>query len=270
MRGPTMIRAVAPSNRSGWGGSVKKMLLGLVAGIFTLPALGLGSAKMDEGPESFKLPDQSLNQIDRRVLKDIDRASLLAQDGDRTRSPQRPGPLGFAVSEEVEFNLESSGTWQDLPAGRAWRLVIHAPEAVSLNLGIVRYDMPEGAKLWVYDPARKHVEGPYLARHRSRHGRLWTPIIEGDAIVVEIFVPTGISMPAITIGVVNKGYRALGKGAGDKSRGGCGNERVCPDGIAWRDPNQLFAHQDGQELPREQKRRSNHFTIGRAWEGELS
>ena len=147
MRGPTMIRAVAPSNRSGWGGSVKKMLLGLVAGIFTLPALGLGSAKMDEGPESFKLPDQSLNQIDRRVLKDIDRASLLAQDGDRTRSPQRPGPLGFAVSEEVEFNLESSGTWQDLPAGRAWRLVIHAPEAVSLNLGIVRFDMPEGAKL---------------------------------------------------------------------------------------------------------------------------
>ena len=105
---------------------------------------------------------------------------------------------------------------------------------MSHNLGITRFDLPAGAKLWFYDPAGRHVEGPYTARNRSHAGSLWTPIIEGDEIVVELFVPTGAAQPAVLIGKVNKGYRGFGKvGLLGGSEGLCNIDVICPEGNPW-------------------------------------
>jgi lysyl endopeptidase len=201
--------------------------------IAVFPCVGLG--KMYEQPKSTSLTDRSLQNVDRKVLEQIDRERLLAEDRKPGRSPQRPGPLRFAITEDVDFTVDNSGTWRDLEDGRLWRLIIQSPQAVSQNLGFTRFDMPQGSKLWIYDPEQKRVEGPYTAQHRSRHGRLWTPIIEGDEIVVEIFVPKGLPNPAIVIGKVNKGYRVLGKGGAEKSHGACNNDVICPEGDPWRD-----------------------------------
>lgn len=194
-----------------------------------------GFARMYEEPKSFSLPDKTLDQLDRKTLTKIDPERLLAEDLERGKNPRRPGPQRFAVTEDVAFDLRNSGTWQNLPDGRLWRLRIHSPGAVSHNLGITRFGLPEGAKLWIYDPARKQVEGPYTSRNRSRHGRLWTPIIEGDEIVVELFVPTGASRPVLGIGKVNKGYRSFLKDGTDKNHGACNNDVICPEGDPWRD-----------------------------------
>ena len=100
--------------------------------------------------------------------------------------------------------------------------------------------MPEGAKLWIYDPAHKHVEGPYTARHRSHLGSLWTPIIEGDEIVVEVFVPTGVPQPVVEIGKVNQGFRGFQKAiTGGGTEGTCENDVICTVGDPWR--NQIRA-----------------------------
>jgi lysyl endopeptidase len=207
--------------------------------VFTLAILFLGYpasgfAKMYEEPRSFSLQDKSLEQVERKVLKKIDPKSLLAEDRKRGKDARRPGPLRFAVTEEVAFNLENSGTWQTVSDGRIWRLIIQSPGAVSQNLGITRFDLPKGAKLWIYDPGRKQVEGPYTSNHRSRHGRLWTPIIKGDEIVVELFVPSGAPKAGIVISKVNKGYRAFDKEGIDKS-GACNIDVICPEGNPWRD-----------------------------------
>ena len=42
---------------------------------------------------------------------------------------------------QVAFDLANSGTWQDLPDGRLWRLRIQSPGAVSHNLGITRFEL---------------------------------------------------------------------------------------------------------------------------------
>lgn len=210
-----------------------------VWGLFlTVLALALpvsGFAKMYEEPKSFSLQDKSLDNVDRKILSKIDPQRLLAEDQERGKTPRRPEPQRFAVAEDVAFDLNNAGTWQNLPDGRLWRLRIQSPGAVSHNLGITRFNLPEGAKLWIYDPARKQVEGPYTARHRSRHGRLWTPIIEGDEIVVELFVPDRASRVEVLIGKVNKGYRDFSKGGGDKNHGACNNDVICPEGNPWRD-----------------------------------
>lgn len=203
----------------------------LAALVLTLPAPGF--AKMYEVPKSFSLADKSLDRLDRKTMARIDPERLLAEDQARAKSPKRPGPLRFAVAEDATFTLENSGTWQNVPDGRLWRLRIQSPGAVSHNLGITRFGLPDGAKLWVYDPAHKRVEGPYTSRHRNQDGSLWTPIIDGDEIVIELFVPSGVSRPAVTIGKINKGYRDFSKDGANKS-GSCNNDVICPVGNAWR------------------------------------
>ncbi len=214
----------------------KVCLAVLSIAVLTFP----GFAKMYEVPKSFALTNRSLDQIDRRILPKIDIDRLLAEDRSSSKDAQRPAPRRFAVPAFVGYNMGNSGTSQDLPDGRLWRLRIQSPGAKSMNLGITRFDMTEGAKLWIYDPGHSHVEGPYTIRHRSHLGSLWTPMIEGDEIVVEVFVPAGAATPGIAITNVNQGYRGFAKDiSGAGTEGTCNVDVVCPEGTPWE--NQIRA-----------------------------
>src|SRR3982074_2348708 len=199
-----------------------------------------GFAVMYEEPKSFSVKDNSQEQVERKVLPKLDIERLLAEDRARGKAPQRPGPHRFGVAADVAFTLANSGTSQNLPDGRLWRLRIQSPGAKNMNLGITRFDMPEGAKLWIYDPAHTHVEGPYTSRNRSHVGSLWTPIIEGEEIVVEVFSPTGVAQPVLDIRKANQGYQGFDKGiVGGTTEGTCEIDVVCAQGVPWS--NQIRA-----------------------------
>jgi len=192
-------------------------------------------AKMYEPPRSFSLQDKTMERVDLKRVPAIDVKKLLAEDNRRAKT--RPAPHRFALPATVEYNLDNSGTWQDVPDGRLWRLRIQSDNAISMNLGITRFNMPEGAKLWIYDPQHKYVNGPYTNRERSHKGSLWTPIVLGDEIIVEVFVPSGAKTPAIEIQRVNRGYRGFAKGSmpGDSAEEACEIDVVCPQGTPWAD-----------------------------------
>jgi hypothetical protein len=212
----------------------------LCLAVLVLSFAVLEFAKMYEEPKSFSLNDKSQELVERKILAKIDTERLLAEDRARGKDAQRPGPYRFAFATDVTLTLSNSGTWQTLADGRLWRLRIQSPGAKNLNLGITRFAMPDGAKLWIYDPGHKHVEGPYTSRDRSHRGSLWTPIIEGDEIVIEVFVPAGVSQPVVKISRVNRGYRGLEKlGIFGNSEGTCNIDVVCPAGNPWQ--NQISA-----------------------------
>jgi lysyl endopeptidase len=191
-----------------------------------------GFAKMYEQPRSFALNDKSQDHVEVKSLPKFDTTSLVAEDQEQAKDRLHPRPRRFAVAANVAYTLDNSGAWQNVSDGRLWRLRIQSPSAKSLNLGITRFDMPEGSKLWIYDPAHKHVEGPYTYKNRSQVGSLWTPVIEGDEIVVEVFVPTGVSEPVIQIGKVNQGYSQMGPLG--QIEGSCEIDVICPQGDPWR------------------------------------
>jgi hypothetical protein len=206
----------------------------LAVPVLALPVSGF--AKMYEEPKSFSLKDESQEKVQRKILPKVDTERLRAEDRLRDRNSQRPSPMRFAVAADVAFDLNNAGTWQTLPDGRLWRLRIQSTGATSLNLGITRFEMPDGAKLWIYDPGHEHVEGPYTSRHRSNLGSLRTPIIEGEEMVVEVFVPAGISQPVVEIGKANHGYRGFTKtGLLGNNEDACEIDVICPAGNPWRD-----------------------------------
>lgn len=219
---------------------MRHRLLFLVLSLFVATS---GLAKLFEEPRSYRLDDKSLDRIDRKVLPRVDVQRLREEEARRGKDRERPQPYRFAVAIDTNFTLANSGTWETLQDGRLWRLRIHSPGATSHNLGITTFEMTRGAKLWIYDPGRKRGDGPYTTRNRNRRGGLWTPVILGDEIVIEVFVPRGVAQPSIEIRKVNQGFRGFLKD--DLPNGGtpgnCEIDVVCPEGAGWADPIRAVA-----------------------------
>lgn len=187
-------------------------------------------------PRSALPGTKSLDTVQRMVMPEVDLAALLAEDAARENSGVAV-PARFAAPLPVFFALDSSGTWETLDDGsRLWRLRISSPGALSLNLGIEKFDLPAGATFWIHDAEGAQVQGPYTAKNRNAAGGLWTAVVLADELVAELHLHSG-SEANLEILSVNHGYRFFGEDAASAAdkRGSCNINVVCPDGDPWRD-----------------------------------
>lgn len=129
----------------------------------------------------------NLNEVERLVLPAINGDSL------RTASlaAQKNGkPLQFAQAFGVNVTPENYGNWTFLKNGMAlWRLRIFSKDARSLNLGFSEFVLPEDAEFRLFDPGKKENLGPFLPAGNETHQQFWTPVITGDEIVLELYLP---------------------------------------------------------------------------------
>jgi lysyl endopeptidase len=96
----------------------------------------------------------------------------------------------FAVPLLVNFDTENSGTWTDLSnGGRLWQLSIHSKDALGIAVAFDNFELPEGAKIYLYSPDRKQIVGAFDAANNSESRRFLAPMIKGNEVVVEYFQP---------------------------------------------------------------------------------
>ena len=200
--------------------------------ILVVAVLGSTQAVAAGSPASFSHRVLDLSNVNFREMPRIDNQSLIAET-ERLEAGQIDIPYQFAHRFNVDIDITHSATREILADGSTlWRLRIISNEAEHINLGFSRFNLPEGAKLWIYNTAGDHIAGPYLNTNRSGKGRFFTPIIRGDEIVIEIHAPEIAEGPLVlTVGAVNHGFR----GFTDPSQGFCNNDVICPEGDPWRD-----------------------------------
>jgi len=187
-------------------------------------------------PPSSLLRANSIEAVERMVMPEVDVDSLLAEDVVRERAG-RPKPARYAKVLPVVFTPANSGTWETLEDGsRLWRLRISSPGALSLSLGLKRFDLPAGAAFWVHDPDGAWLQGPYMKKNRNAFGGLWTAVVLGDELVAELHVPAHTEAK-IEIAAVNHGYRFFGEHtlSTTSKQGSCHIDVICPEGNGWRD-----------------------------------
>ncbi len=178
---------------------------------------------------------KAIDTVQRLVMPEVDVAELLAEDAAKENSGIA-APARFATAIPVGYAPTSAGTWETLDDGsKLWRLRIASPGALSLNLGIEKFDLPAGATFWIHDADGARVQGPYTAKNRNAAGGLWTAVVLGDELVAELHLPAG-SDADLEISSVNHGYRFFGEDAvqAANKRGTCNINVVCPDGDPWR------------------------------------
>ncbi len=128
-----------------------------------------------------------LAEVDLIVLPRQDNQALLEEE---LKNRQVGTPPKFAMSFPVAISPLKRGNWEELEDGTAiWRLRILSPSAHSLNLGFGEFFLPADAELNLYSADQKNKLGPFTPNDNDDHREFWTPIIEGDEMVVELRLP---------------------------------------------------------------------------------
>lgn len=131
----------------------------------------------------------SLARVERIVLPALDNKVLRQAELDRRQNKLNAAPQ-FAKAIELNINPLTNGTWETLKDGNLrWRLRIYSKDAYSLNLGFSQYQMPKGGSLLLYSPNGTQVLGPFTTSDNEDHAKLWTPLVKGDEIVLEVQIP---------------------------------------------------------------------------------
>lgn len=135
-------------------------------------------------PANTKTP---LNEVEQIIFPELDNQQLSEQE---IAQREKGRPPQFATAFEVDITPKSHGNWETLPNGKVvWRLRLLSKDAYSLNLGFTNYFMPLGGHLILYHPREKRVLGPFTPMDNETHEQLWTPIVEGDELVIEVVLP---------------------------------------------------------------------------------
>jgi PKD repeat protein len=197
----------------------------------------------DIQPAAFEHRVSGVDKVEHKLMPAINLRALRDEDARRVSGD---APVRFAAAIAQSLNPNKAGTWEALDAKTSlWRVRITSPGAYSLNLGFTHYHMPDGGKLLVY-PANLDKSGDqsqlrtFTSAHNHASGQLWTPIVAGDDIVVEVQVPNAKRGELVLdLTSVNHDYKSLVKLVNEPKvghiSGACEVDVVCADGNPYRD-----------------------------------
>lgn len=121
------------------------------------------------------------------------------------------GSYRFAYKFMTDFNRSNSGYSFTLADGtKVWRLGIRSRGALSLNVLFTEFEIPEGARLFLYNADQSHILGSFTHRNNSDLRIFPVSPVYGDALIIEYQEPAHAEFAGIlTVGEVNHAYRAL-------------------------------------------------------------
>ncbi len=142
-------------------------------------------------------------------------------------------PMRFAYAHPTQLNLNNSGLWEDLDNGdRLWRIKIRSAGAYSISLVYSNYQLPAGAKLFIYNDTETHTIGAFTDYNNKPNGEFSTQPVQGESIIIELYMPPGITGELLEIAFVVHDYRNIFDYGDSES---CNNNVNCPEWSDWYD-----------------------------------
>ncbi len=148
--------------------------------------------------------------------------------------------LTFAHQFTTDLTPDNSGTWETKDNGdKVWYLEISSPDAYTINLIFDRYNLPEGAKLFIYNEDMSQVLGAFTSSNNNKNGILATAPVTGDKVIVEYQEPENVEFSGeLMIGAVNHDYLGVNKYISQlKSSTGFKGSGSCEEDVSCYDPN---------------------------------
>ncbi len=147
-------------------------------------------------------------------------------------------PYRFAINLPVDISISNSGSTELLNDGqRVWRLAVHSAGAKALILYFNRFSIPEGGKLFIYNPSRTQLFGAYTSSNMNAFGTFACPLVAGEALVLEYNAPSGLALPDIHISEVAYAFREFANYEENNplpSAGTCEVNVNCTEGDNWQ------------------------------------
>jgi len=207
----------------------------LLAVIFLCLSISFVFAQDNTGgtPPSF-IYSNLQTDIDYVTVQSPDLAQLAIQDLDRS---QKSEPFRIGLTLPVDFCLNNSGTWTDLPEENAslWRLTVKSEGATAIGFGYASFYMPEGARLFLYNKDKSKIIGAYTSLNNADNYYFTNEKVSGDEITLELLVPNDKrSAVLLQITELDYFYRPS-EDYSIKSSDACEVNVNCPEGANWQD-----------------------------------
>jgi hypothetical protein len=193
------------------------MKIKLLFAMFCFSAYLNAQITTNEQPYSMSMRSSLSDVSVHKEVKEVTAAkkTLIAQED--LINDTKPGPERYAFDVPVNYNLENSGTWQDLPdGGRLWRLKVEMKGALSTNAYYEQFWLPKGAKFFVYSEETGQFIGAitseFIEGSQKNPTKFATALIYGENVVFEYYQPSYVKLPAIiSISHIGYGYRFVDK-----------------------------------------------------------
>lgn len=190
----------------------------------------LSAQVTNEGmPESWKF---DLETIEAAKFPKVDVTSLLEEDrlNDEDNLPYR-----FGHTFSTNYNIINHGEWTELPTGgKIWRMRFQSKDAISLNFLLEDFEIPHGAKIYLYNNDRSDMIGAYDAQQNNENRTLSTWLVYGDDVWIEYYEPRKVEGQGyFSITKVVHGYRTQNTFIEEKAlndSGACNHDVDCPIG----------------------------------------
>ena len=169
-----------------------------------------------------------LNHQNIDVLPSLDNSLLLRQYAPVSKN----APNRFAEPRDIYVDVKKDGQLEETKSGTlVWRYGISSPQAHTLNLGFTQFYLPPSAELYIYNKDRTDLIGPFGYHDNDDHLQLWTPIIDGDAVILELHIdPIDFKDLKLLLTKVNHDFKDVRKSL---SSGSCNLDVVCTAADGW-------------------------------------
>ena len=115
--------------------------------------------------------------------------------------------LKFAHPFKVSLNPENSGSWFEADGYNVWQLAIKSDSAYSLNILFSKFYIPEGARLFVFNPEKSFVLGAFTSFNNKDYKKLAVYPVPGDELVIQYEEPNNATFSGeLEVGTVNHDY----------------------------------------------------------------
>jgi lysyl endopeptidase len=201
-------------------------------------------SQVPHGGQPFWNNPAPLNQAPVQRMGAIDLEAL--QAGDAITDKVKSAAWRFGQEFDVNLGLEH-GHWTQENGKSVWRMVVEAPGAIAMSVNFSQFELPKGALLFLWNRERIEFIGGFDHRNHKNWGGLATGLVAGDAVVIELQVPSPLrDACALRVDQVVHAYRdiagkaallseALGIQRGPFGNSGECNINVnCPEGATWQ------------------------------------
>lgn len=203
-------------------------------------------AQVGHGGEPLFNHSQAKVQSDPVLMPFLDSQKFIEEDMSRVKGS---GPMRIGIQHNCDIDvLENAKVVKD-NRGTHYLLSLSSEGATFQSLNFDRFELPEGASLFIYDRSGDFVLGSFDGTDVLKDGGFITQAVPGDELFIEYNVPAGSEQGKLHISQLCHGYKdifhkissvyddaeSLMKGYHGSAEGSCHINAVCPEGDDWRD-----------------------------------
>lgn len=211
--------------------------------VFSLLLIFAGTTAATDTSSSQPLSQsllQKSNAVETIQLPPLDVLDLQTKSAENM---QMGSPVKFAETHIMSLAPKSQGKWEVVNSTQGsesiWRMRLLSPNGKSINLGFTKYKMPHGGRMFLYADGYTQLRGPFTDLNNKAHGEFWSPIIKGQAVTIELNIPTDkVDELELELNHANQAFVGFENARRDLSlikSGSCNVDVACSQANDWRD-----------------------------------